>query len=224
MLQTLLGEESAEKRLYIASGTILRNTYEAIRSSRLSSLKNLYMYMQEPSQLKRSRIIEDYFGRDPFIDRMRECVEKPPSTLTWGAALNEARTETPWRTGVFQRLEEEFPGSALPSFLLAYGALNADGGADGLAIGLSLRRLTAVDSMPQDLLFWALSQLSPFNRDSLGEFIEQLAEVHEDLIQYPTRQLALESWVLEVAPNKLGDDSSFAYFLSAWLNRALEVE
>ena len=224
VLQTLLGEESAEKRLYIASGTILRNTYEAIRSSRLSSLKNLYMYMQEPSQLKRSRIIEDYFGRDPFIDRMRECVEKPPSTLTWGAALNEARTETPWRTGVFQRLEEEFPGSALPSFLLAYGALNADGGADGLAIGLSLRRLTAVDSMPQDLLFWALSQLSPFNRDSLGEFIEQLAEVHEDLIQYPTRQLALESWVLEVAPNKLGDDSSFAYFLSAWLNRALEVE
>jgi len=150
---SLQNEASLLHRISFASSTILRNTYEAVRDSRLGSLDGLRIYLRTDSQEQRHQIIEDYFATDDFVRELRRLCEASASITNWSDALELAQGEGHWRIGAFQRLSEEFPGLALPNFLMLIGMLEEARQHEDLL--LQLTSVFATTELQEQIQLWA---------------------------------------------------------------------
>jgi RecQ family ATP-dependent DNA helicase len=171
----LQNREADLDRAHFACSTLLANTYEAVRESRLGSLDNLRTYARTPDQGKRHQLIEDYFSRDKFIKQLRELCDAEPTPEIWGDALEIASSERPWRIGAFQRLAEDFPGLGLPNFLLLVGLLS-DRRLDEVA--LQMLNVFANDDTPVPTQQWAWETLVSDLDDTVRE------SAHEMMVRY----------------------------------------
>ena len=101
--------ESPSRKIGISVQEMLKNTYEAVRDSRLGSLDGLRTYYRTKGQAERHQLIEDYFAQDDFQKEIANLCEAPPTPGNWKIALDLAQQEQRSRIGVFQRLTEQLP-------------------------------------------------------------------------------------------------------------------
>lgn len=117
-LHGLEKRETARDRILFASATLLRNTYEVVRSMRLGSMIQLLSYSATESPEERRRQIEDYFVADAYVTALTKLAEGTQSIATWQEALVLSDAEPYWRTGAINRLATDHPTSSLLRFLL----------------------------------------------------------------------------------------------------------
>ena len=221
----LLADEklSARDRAFRAAKTLVANTYEAVRDSRLGSLDGLLTYCRTGSQAERHQQIEDYFSRDDFAKSMARFCGIAPSVADWEDAIWEAESEERWRLFVFQRLAEDNPGMAFPNFMLLVGVLR-EGRGDEALLPFSSVFINTEDvgrsELPEDVLRWAWDFfIDHTDRD--------LARAFKDVVNgilmrdKAAGRLPLAELVLDWSNEQMGTDEMVHSAIAVWVEHSL---
>ncbi len=218
----LKAKKSPKQKIGFAVQTMLANTYEAVRDSRLGSLDGLRTYYRTKGQAERHQLIEDYFAKDEFQREMADLCEESPTPENWTIALDLTQEEQRPRIGVFQRLTEDLPGNGLPSFLLLIGLL-ADDRLD--ETGLPINNIFSGDQTPKETRQWVWRTLM----NDLGDTIRKNAKTAFERILLSSNRnddsaRSLYLTLFECMDESYKNESIWHISLAKWIEDALENE
>lgn len=207
---------SPARRVYLCSAMLLKTVYQVVYETRIESLRSLWRYASEASLKKRREIIEDYFAPSDLKRQVFRLCERPATIAVLRKALEIAEAQPRWRSAVFEVAASEYPGSLVPTLLLAVGGVKVD---DSRECGRYLFALLANQAVALDIRSWCYAQVAARARQAglLAAVLDALAVVMREVPSLST---------IEAIVNEMKDidgETEFGHLLVAeFLSTALE--
>lgn len=204
------------RRVYLCSAMLLKTVYQVVYETRIESLRSLVRYASEASLKKRREIIEDYFAPSDLKRQVFRLCERPATIEVLREALEVAEAQPRWRSAVFEVAAAEYPGSLVPSLLLAVGGIKVD---DSRECGRYLFAMLANQAVALDIRSWCYAQVAARARQAglLAAVLDALASLMREAPSLST---------IEAIVNEMKDvdgETEFGHLLVAeFLGAALE--
>jgi|GEM_PF-6509857 len=188
LMPDLVTARDEADRLELSSSMLLKSVYKVVYETRIASLQSLMRYAKQPLLSGRREIIEDYFRPSDLKRQVFALCNRAATPALLTEAIKLAEAQPRWRSAIFEVAATEFPGSAVPQFLLSIGGIEVG---DAQESARHLFQILADTSLALDLRGWCFQQVTTRAREAAirQTVLDGLAKLMRESMSLATLEL-----------------------------------